>query len=169
MWGRQTDVRRRRQTAIVTHNFFFSLYHAEFSSKPHLALLLLGQEVLNRRSRDWLKTDTLSASHGGICIYHFITLIISVQPRDCYRLFLLVRPVQRISDWRLGQGSIFNIIYSELIRITSERGLRILFAFRYLFQNFKSEGITCFFFFFFFFYNFWNKMVTPKLKAQMTE
>ena len=33
---------------------------------------------------------------------------ISVQPRDCFCLFSLVRPVQRISDWRIDQGSICN-------------------------------------------------------------
>ena len=44
--------------------------------------------------------------HVDICIYHFIALTISDQPRNCFRLFIQVRPVSRIFDWRLIQGSI---------------------------------------------------------------
>ena len=47
-------------------------------------------------------------SHVGICIYHFITPNISVQPRNCFRFFSLVYPVLRISYWRFGQGSVRN-------------------------------------------------------------
>ena len=49
---RQTDGRgRRMETATLTHNFFFSWpYHAVLSSRLHLALLLLGWGVFNRRS-----------------------------------------------------------------------------------------------------------------------
>ena len=39
---RQTERRRQRQTAILTHNFSFSWpYHSELFSRPHLALLII--------------------------------------------------------------------------------------------------------------------------------
>ena len=80
----------------------------------HLALMLFSQEVLNQSLAGAPKTDsrlslTLPVSHVGICIYHFITHThISIQPCDCFHLFSQVRPVQRISDWQLGQGSVCN-------------------------------------------------------------
>ena len=43
----------------------------------------------------WLKTHIVSDPQTGICIYHFITPSISDQPHDCFRLFTLVRLVQR--------------------------------------------------------------------------
>ena len=43
------ETRRRIETAILMHNFFSWSYHAVLSSKPHLALFLLGRWKLNRR------------------------------------------------------------------------------------------------------------------------
>ena len=97
-WER--DKGRRRQTAILTHNFSSYAHHALLSSIPHLAfLLLLGWEVFNRRFaigplwdaapalagalRDWpnlfwpqADTDSRLRVHiscVGIGIYNFIT------------------------------------------------------------------------------------------------
>ena len=90
---------RRRQTAILTHNFFFWPYHSVLSSRPHLALLLFGRRTLTQRptvgryssgapshslalpwptALFWPQAETdsrlrLTVSHVGICIYHFIT------------------------------------------------------------------------------------------------
>ena len=96
---RETDGERdrRRQTAILTHNFFSWPYHAVFSSRPHIALLLLlCRKVLKRRpvvgrcpreatshSLTLSMTDRITYSrklrltqdwlYMGICRYHFTT------------------------------------------------------------------------------------------------
>ena len=107
--GRETDgdKRRQRQTAILSHNFHFSRqYHAMLSSRPHIALLLLlGRRVLNWRplwatsltvTSSWdSNTHTVSNWFEHSHIYHFIMPTISDQPRDCFRLFTQVHPVQR--------------------------------------------------------------------------
>ena len=93
------DREGRRQTAILTHNFFSWLYYVVLSSSPHLKLLLLGwgstqqwgllwavlwDAALARRPAicwcsPWVSGSLLAArrrltlSHQGICIYHFIT------------------------------------------------------------------------------------------------
>ena len=68
-------------------------------SNSHLTLLLLG-----RGRSPWLQagsdsrlilTPTDSDCHADIYIYHFIKPTISARPRDCFRLFTLVHPVQR--------------------------------------------------------------------------
>ena len=99
---------RQRQTAILTHNFFFD---ALVGAAPARCLALMLTESLLVVSWDCLTPDWLTDSnfHMSICIYHFITLTISFQPRDCCCVFSQLHPVQRISDWRLGQGSLYNI------------------------------------------------------------
>ena len=107
------------------------------SSKPYLELLLLGCGVLNRRPAmshsvkrcpggahnhwlvlivtDWISSSPkLSLPQNWLYLtWTFANFIsqrpqISIQPRDCFRLFPQVRPMQRISDWPLSQGSICN-------------------------------------------------------------
>ena len=50
-------------------------------------------------------TPTSLDPHMGICIYHFITPMISDQPCDCFYLFTLVRPVQR-NLWLTARSSV---------------------------------------------------------------
>ena len=118
---RETDGngRRRRQSAILIHNSFFSWpYPAVLSSRLNLALLLLDRGALNvwpavdrsvgrspsrapSHSQAISVTDRiffgrklrLTISHVGICIYHFTTPTHFCSPRDC--LFAQVHPVQR--------------------------------------------------------------------------
>ena len=104
------------------------------SSRPPLALLLLlSRMILKRRpavgrypkgalsvttrsllaaSRDWHKTHT-ARPHVGICIYHFITPTISVQPRDCFRFFhrcILLRTTEGL-DIRMSLGPIAGSVF----------------------------------------------------------
>ena len=44
----ERDRWRQRQTAILTYNLFFWPYYTVLSSRPHLALLLLSQGLLNQ-------------------------------------------------------------------------------------------------------------------------
>ena len=98
----QMDGERQRQTAILTHNYFFSWpYHTVLSSRPHLALLLLlGRGLLNwspavdrwlsgvashllahlwltvsllAASWDWRKTETPHISHEHLHISFYNT------------------------------------------------------------------------------------------------
>ena len=120
--GSQKKNRDHRDHSIAKIGSFFWPYPALISSRPHLTLLLLlRQWVLNRRpalgssvgscpSWELLKThtDRLPLS-VGIYIYHFKTLTHFHLITWLLPLFFpQVRPVQRISDWRLGQGSICN-------------------------------------------------------------
>ena len=152
----EAETRRRRQTAILTHNFLSWPCQVVLSSSPHLALLLfLGrgystggplwhtlcylqsftfsittqrtQQVPVRWPLDPLAVTVLSLPTWlTVEIWHWATtsrlellrghLHISFHnthdfclTRECFRLFLQVRPVQRISDWRLGQEPICNI------------------------------------------------------------
>ena len=99
-WEQQMARGRWMETATLTHNFFSWPYYAVLSSRPHLALLLLGQRVLNREPAvgcitachsairwcsSWRNESLLAARlrptqdpawplcHVGICIYHLIT------------------------------------------------------------------------------------------------
>ena len=109
---------RQRQTAILTHNFFYSWpYHAVLSWRPYLALLLFSRVYSNRsplwataptERPHWLPAETprLPQTHVGIYIYHFVKYFRSTAwllPRIFTGASCL-----RISDWRLSQGSICN-------------------------------------------------------------
>ena len=69
------------------------------------------QQVLSvTASWHWLTlppTDQLTGPYRGICIYHFITPTTSNKPRDCFRLFTQVRPVQRHLWLIARQGSVY--------------------------------------------------------------
>ena len=121
------------ETTILTHNFFSWPYHAVLSSKPHLALLLLGRgystgsplwsalwaaaparRSVNRwRTRDrklrlqnsnW-QTAHISHGHLHIAFHKTYTFPVNhVIVSAYFRWYVLCRE----SDWWLGQGSICN-------------------------------------------------------------
>ena len=91
----ETDGGRQRQTAILTHKFFWP-YHAVLFSRSYLALHLLLSRGYSIGSRCRPLTQRGALSHCKLdLIYQFITPTISDQPRDCFRLFTQMRPVQR--------------------------------------------------------------------------
>ena len=131
---RETEIGRQIQTPILTHNFFFAamcnLQGLTSSLSTRGTQPVLGREAASPRSSghsslspdwtdycklaltDWdpLHTETQDWPYLKWVYAYIISLRphISVQSRDCFRLFSPVRPEQRISDWRLGQGSICN-------------------------------------------------------------
>ena len=105
-YERQTD---RKQTTILTHNFFSWPYHNVLSSRPLLAtLLLLGQKYSTRGHSKWLKGGSWLKTHTdsvGICIYHFIMPTTSNKPHHCFCLFTQVHPVQK-NLWSMARSKV---------------------------------------------------------------
>ena len=122
----ETETGRWRKTAILTHNFFFSWpYHAVLSSSPYVFSF---QDFLNRRPsvgpwlpkldwwlQDWCKTDQITWGHLHISFHNAHTFPFNHLTISVY----LHRYIQcrKISDWRLGQGSIWNI-FAPIIFLT---------------------------------------------------
>ena len=90
---RDRDKGRQRQTDILTHNFLAALWDTAPVKCP----------ATYWRSRDWpnlfwsqAETDSkLTLSYVGICIYHFTTPTIPIQPCDYFHSFTQVYTVQR--------------------------------------------------------------------------
>ena len=110
VWERRTERRRQRQTAILTHNFFFSgPYYTKLSSKPHWVFLFLGQSTqLETAARQRAPSTTASWIWLGPSLtptdskpshkHLHITLHNTHDFRSTMwllRLFTQVRPVQR--------------------------------------------------------------------------
>ena len=75
----ETDGGGRRQTAMLTHNFFFPQpYHAVLSSRSHLVLLLLlGRWLLNRKPAVELSVGGCPSGASNHSLAHSVTERIS--------------------------------------------------------------------------------------------
>ena len=116
---------------VICHKNQPKTYYAELSSRPFFcfsamstqlevcceslcealpqqsAQPLAGAPVTECISSVYNSRLTLFVSHVDILTYPFITQThFRSTTRDEFRLFSQVCPVQKISDWRLGQGSI---------------------------------------------------------------
>ena len=137
VWERQTETRKRMETATMTYSFFFSgPYHAVLSSRLHLVFCFsagvgnplwatlwdaapAGCRVTRLRFGDW----PLSSGHklgltqdwDSDCLYltWAFEYIISVQLHVYFCLFSQERPVQIISDWQVKEVPVVSWLSSQ--------------------------------------------------------
>ena len=117
IYQRDTPKRWVIQTIEVTKSYNADNFINESAVKSFWFILYL---LIRLTTVSWhwqfaTPTETLTWS-----LAYFITPTISVSPHDCFCLFSQMCPMQRISDWCLGQVSICNI--SNLKSASPHRG-----------------------------------------------